>query len=53
MTYSRFIEGLKAGGSSNWTGKVLSDMAIHDAEGFAKVIASAKKALETKAAAAA
>ena len=52
LTYSRFIEGLKAGGIE-LDRKVLSDMAIHDAEGFAKVIASAKKALETKAAAAA
>ena len=52
LTYSRFIEGLKAGGIE-LDRKVLSDMAIHDAEGFAKIIASAKKALETKAAAAA
>jgi len=52
ITYSRFIEGLKAGGIE-LDRKVLSDMAIHDAEGFAKVIASAKQALESKAAAAA
>ena len=52
LTYSRFIEGLKAGGIE-LDRKVLSDMAIHDAEGFARVIASAKQALESKAAAAA
>ncbi len=52
LTYSRFIEGLKAGGIE-LDRKVLSDMAINDAEGFSKILASAKKALESKAAAAA
>jgi len=45
MTYSRFIEGLtKAGVEVNR--KMLSEIAIHDAEGFKAFIAQAKKALE-------
>jgi large subunit ribosomal protein L20 len=51
LTYSRFIEGLKAAGIE-LDRKVLSDMAIHDAEGFNRVLASAKQALQAKAAAA-
>jgi len=52
LTYSRFIEGLKAAGIE-LDRKVLSDMAIHDAEGFNRVLASAKEGLQAKAAAAA
>jgi large subunit ribosomal protein L20 len=44
MTYSRFIEGLtKAGVALNR--KMLSEIAIHDAEGFKAVIAKARAAL--------
>ena len=49
MTYSRFIEGLKAGGIE-LDRKVLSDMAIHDAAGFSSLLVTAKQALERKAA---
>ena len=48
LTYSRFMEGLKAAGIE-LDRKVLSDMAIHDAAGFDAVVAAAKDALETKA----
>ncbi len=51
MTYSRFIEGLNAAGIE-LDRKVLSDMAIHDAEGFGQVVAAAKDALEKKSGAA-
>ena len=45
LTYSRFIEGLtKAGVEVNR--KMLSEIAIHDAEGFKALIEQAKKALE-------
>ncbi len=44
MTYSRFIEGLtKAGVALNR--KMLSEIAIHDATGFAKIIDQAKAGL--------
>jgi large subunit ribosomal protein L20 len=44
MTYSRFIEGLtKAGVLLNR--KMLSEIAIHDAEGFTAIIAKARAAL--------
>ncbi len=43
MTYSRFIEGLtKAHVTLNR--KMLSEIAIHDPEGFAKLVAQAKGA---------
>ena len=43
MTYSRFIEGLtKAKVVLNR--KMLSEIAIHDPEGFAKIVAQAKAA---------
>jgi len=43
MTYSRFIEGLtKARVALNR--KMLSEIAIHDPEGFAKIVAQAKAA---------
>jgi len=44
MTYSRFIEGLtKAGVEVNR--KMLSEIAIHDADGFKKIIETARAAL--------
>ena len=42
LTYSRFIEGLKA------DRKILSDLAITDAAAFSAIVALAKKALEAK-----
>jgi large subunit ribosomal protein L20 len=50
LTYSRFIEGLKAAGIEA-DRKILSDIAIADAAAFSAIIAQAKKALEAKAAA--
>lgn len=52
LTYSRFIEGLHAAGVET-DRKVLSDLAIHDAEGFKAVVEQAKAALEAKQAGAA
>jgi len=52
LTYSRFIEGLKAAGIEA-DRKILSDIAITDAPAFSAIIAQAKKALEAKAAKAA
>jgi large subunit ribosomal protein L20 len=44
MTYSRFIDGLtKAHVALNR--KMLSEIAIHDPEGFAKIVAQAKAAI--------
>jgi large subunit ribosomal protein L20 len=44
MTYSRFMEGvIKAGIEINR--KMLSEMAIHDSEGFKKIVAQARAAL--------
>ena len=45
LTYGRFIDGLTKAGIEV-DRKVLSDMAIHDAEAFGVLIASSKKALE-------
>jgi large subunit ribosomal protein L20 len=43
ITYSRFVEGLtKAGVALNR--KMLSEIAIHDAQGFANIVGIAKKA---------
>ena len=50
LSYSRFTEGLKAAGIE-LDRKVLSDMAIKDAPAFNALIATAKSALEQKAAA--
>lgn len=50
LTYSRFIEGLKAAGIEA-DRKILSDLAIADAAAFSAIIAQAKNALEAKAAA--
>jgi large subunit ribosomal protein L20 len=43
LSYSRFIAGLKAAGVA-LNRKMLSEIAIHDAAGFAKILAMAKKA---------
>ena len=49
MTYSSFINGLgKAGIEVNR--KVLADLAVHDAEAFAKLVDAARGALEKKSA---
>ena len=48
LTYSRFIEGLKAAGIEA-DRKILSDLAIQDAAAFSAIVAQAKKALESKA----
>ena len=45
MTYSRFIAALAKAGIEV-DRKVLSDMAIHDAEAFGVLVAASKKALE-------
>ncbi|WP_142416222.1 MULTISPECIES: 50S ribosomal protein L20 [Bartonella] len=45
LTYGRFIDGLSKAGIEV-DRKVLSDIAIHEAEAFSALIASAKKALE-------
>lgn len=47
MTYSRFIEGLKAAGIE-LDRKVLSDLAIHDEAAFTALVEKAKSALEDK-----
>ncbi len=47
ITYSRFIEGLKAAGIEA-DRKILSDLAVADAPAFSAIIAQAKKALEAK-----
>lgn len=48
LTYSRFMEGLKAAGIE-LDRKVLSDIAIHDAEAFKALAGKAAAALEEKA----
>jgi large subunit ribosomal protein L20 len=50
LTYSRFIEGLKAAGIEA-DRKILSDLAIADAAAFSAIVAQAKQALVDKAAA--
>ena len=50
MTYSRFIEGLKAAGIEA-DRKILSDLAITDAAAFSAIVAQAKQPLVDKAAA--
>lgn len=44
LSYSQFMHGLKLAGS-DLNRKVLSDMAITDAEGFAKLVELAKSSL--------
>ena len=45
LTYGRFIDGLNKAGIEV-DRKVLSDMAIHEPEAFASLVAAAKKGLE-------
>jgi large subunit ribosomal protein L20 len=45
MSYSRFMNGLKKSGIEI-NRKMLSEMAINDAAGFAKVVETARKQLE-------
>jgi len=45
LSYSRLISGLKAAGS-DLDRKVLADIAVRDAEGFARIAEAAKKGLE-------
>lgn len=49
MTYSRFIEGLKAA-NIELDRKVLADLAVVDAAAFSAIVEQAKAALEQKAA---
>src|SRR5882757_9044811 len=49
LTYSRFIEGLKAAGI-DLDRKVLADIAVTDEGAFKGLVASAQAALKTKAA---
>ncbi len=51
LSYSRFIEGLKAAGI-DVDRKILADLAVNDAAAFSAIVAQAKKALEAKAEAA-
>lgn len=48
LTYSRFIEGLKAAGIET-DRKILADLAVTDAAAFSAIVAQAKAALEAKA----
>ncbi len=49
LTYSRFIEGLKAA-NIDLDRKVLADLAVVDAAAFSTIVEQAKGALEKKAA---
>ena len=49
LTYSRFIEGLKAA-NIELDRKVLADLAVVDATAFSVIVEQAKSALEKKAA---
>jgi large subunit ribosomal protein L20 len=49
ITYSRFIEGLKAAGIV-LDRKVLADLAVQDIAAFRQIVEKAKAALETRAA---
>ena len=48
-SYSQFINGLKKAGV-DLDRKILSDIAIHDAAGFTKLVEQAKAALASSAA---
>ncbi len=50
LTYSRFIEGLKASGIT-LDRKVLSDIAVHDEATFSQIVQKAQAGLEAKRAA--
>lgn len=52
ITYSRFIEGLKAAGIEA-DRKILSDLAITDIAAFSTIVTRSKQALEAKSASAA
>lgn len=47
MSYSTFIDGLNAAGIE-LDRKVMADMAVNDADGFAALVATAKAAREAK-----
>ena len=47
LTYSRFIEGIKAAKIA-LDRKIMSDLAISDPEAFRQIVGTAKKALESK-----
>ncbi len=49
LTYSRFVEGLKAAGIA-LDRKILSDLAIQDQAAFKQLVEKAKAAFEAKAA---
>ncbi len=51
ITYSRFIEGLKAA-KIEVNRKILADLAVNDEPAFQQLVDQSKKALEAKAAAA-
>ena len=51
MTYSRFIEGLKAAGIEA-DRKILADLTVTDPSAFSAIVSQAKTALENKAKAA-
>ncbi len=44
ISYSQFMHGLKVSGV-NLNRKILADMAVNDTEGFASLVATAKKAI--------
>ena len=44
VTYSRFVEGLKAAGIEA-DRKILADLAVHDIDAFGKIVEQAKAAL--------
>ncbi|MFK7911509.1 MAG: 50S ribosomal protein L20 [Akkermansiaceae bacterium] len=48
LTYSRFIEGLKAA-SIEVDRKILADLAVHDIDAFNSIVEQAKAALDKKA----
>jgi large subunit ribosomal protein L20 len=48
LTYSRFIEGLKAA-NIEVDRKILADLAVHDIDAFNSIVEQAKAALEQKA----
>lgn len=52
LTYSRFIEGLKASGIT-LDRKILADLAVNDEATFAQIVKQAQSGLESKTAAAA
>ena len=52
LTYSRFIEGIKAAGIEA-DRKILADLAVNDSEAFTAIVEQAKAALEKKKEAAA